>query len=442
MLRVVGRGLRARWTSFVGCFVAVALGVALTAALGLALDATGREPERRPARFAAADVVVRGADELRLATPHGTERRTLDRPRPLPAALAGELRELGTVVEDRSFAVAVRGEPVAGHPWSTAALGAYALRQGRAPRTDAEAVVAGVGARLGQRLATSRGTVTVVGVARAPRPFERALFVTDRRARALAPVLRQLAVDAAPGAVREVVRRHPGAQTLTGDARRAADPAREGDREAVTALTALFGTAAGVTGFVSVFVVASTFAYAVVQRRREFGLLRTIGTTAGQLRRAVVAEALLVGAAAAATGCVLGARAAPWLGRWTVAHGLAPDWFAVRTGQAVWPYHLAFWSGLGVALAGAAAASWRAGRTGPLEVLREAAADGRVMTWPRRAGAAALLLIAAVTLVAALHGDPGELLHRKTYLTRPMLLVAAAALAAPALLRPVLRLLT
>ncbi|MFE0739680.1 ABC transporter permease, partial [Streptomyces sp. NPDC058855] len=142
-----------------------------------------------------------------------------------------------------------------------------------------------------------------------------------------------------------------------------ADPDR--DREAVTALNALFGTAGGVAGFVSVFVVASTFAFAVAQRRREFGLLRTAGATPGQIRRTVVAEALLVGVLASAAGCALGAYAAPHLASRVVADGLAPAWFTI--GDHVWPYHLAFWTGLLVALCGVLAASWRAGRTAPTE---------------------------------------------------------------------------
>ncbi len=53
-----------------------------------------------------------------------------------------------------------------------------------------------------------------------------------------------------------------------------------------------------------------------------------------------------------------------------------------------------------------------------------------------------LLLTALVTLVLALADDPGDLLHRKTYVTRPMLLIAAAALLAPVAVRPLTRLLT
>jgi putative ABC transport system permease protein len=227
---------------------------------------------------------------------------------------------------------------------------------------------------------------------------------------------------------------------LTGDARRYADADPDRDSEALTAMNAMFGTAGGVTAFVSVFVVASTFAFTVAQRRREFGLLRTAGATPGQIRRMVVCEALGVGVLASATGCVLGSYGAPKLAEWAADEGLAPRWFTI--GDYTWPYHMAFWTGLFVALCGVLAASWRAGRTGPAEALREASVDTRAMTWGRWLFGAALLVTAAVTLAWSLVTNPGELLQRKTYVSRPMLLITAVALLAPVLVRPLARLIT
>ncbi|WP_432117298.1 FtsX-like permease family protein [Streptomyces sp. bgisy032] len=247
----------------------------------------------------------------------------------------------------------------------------------------------------------------------------------------------RVGVDADPAAVREAVGRT--AEVLTGDARRHADPGYARDREALTAMHALLGTAGGVTAFVSVFVVASAFAFAVERRRREFALLRTAGAGPGQIRRCVLAEALAVGVLASATGCVLGSYGAPLLARRMADEGLAPAWFVL--GNATWPYHAAFWTGLSVALCGAAAASWRAGRTAPAEALREASADSGVLTPGRLLCGTALLLTAAVTLALSLTGDPGDLLHRKTYVSRPMLLITAAALLSPLVLRPLVRLL-
>lgn len=101
---------------------------------------------------------------------------------------------------------------------------------------------------------------------------------------------------------------------------------------------------------------------------------------------------------------------------------------------------MAFCTGLFVALCGVTAASWRVGRTPPTEALREASVDTRAMTWGRWVLGTALLIIAAVTLAVALVANPGELLQRKTYVSRPMLLITAVALLAPVLVRPLARL--
>ncbi|MBW8798431.1 MAG: ABC transporter permease [Streptomyces sp.] len=437
MLSIAVYTLRARRVTFVGSFVALALGVALLTVMGLALASSLDAPRRAPERFAAARVVVKGADTLRVATPIGTRTQRLARPRAVPAAAVARLQRLGEVTLDRTFAVHAENGPgdLVGHPWPVAAFASYELTSGRAPRTAREVVVTGTWAKPGRTLRTDHGGVTVVGTV-ADLGFEHPVFYTEAQAARLASRSTQLVVAARPAAVRNAVRGIPGLQVLTGDGRRLADPDPDRDRVALTALNALFGTAGGVTAFVSVFVVASTFAFAVAQRRREFGLLRTAGATPGQLRRTVLAEALLVGALASAAGCVLGGYGAPRLARWTADGGLAPGWF--RIGGHTWPYGAAFATGLLVALLGAAAASWRAGRTGPTEALREADVDDRPMTRGRRLCGAGLLLTAAVLLLL---DPPGDLLHRKTYVSRPMVLITAVALLSPLLVRPLVRLL-
>ncbi|MFJ2776018.1 FtsX-like permease family protein [Kitasatospora sp. NPDC087315] len=210
--------------------------------------------------------------------------------------------------------------------------------------------------------------------------------------------------------------------------------------EALVSLVAALGTAGGVSAFVSAFVVASTFSYAVAQRRREFGLLRLAGATRAQVRRSVLTEALLLGAAASAAGCALGRLAAPGLVRWLVEAGMAPPGFV--PGQQAWPLHAAFWSGLLVTLSGVAVAARRAGRAGPLDALRVADLDTGVMTSGRWLWGLGLLLTAAVLTGTALVTDPADLLHRKTYTTQPMLLISACGLLAPVLARPVIRALT
>lgn len=452
-------GVRTRWITFVGSFVALALGVGLIAATGLALAATFSAPDKGPERFAAAPVVVRADDRLRVRTANGVRTRPLARTAPVPPALVTELSALGGTVEDRTFPVdlAATGkeseprtqgiEPRTGHPWSVAAAAPYRLTSGRSPAAPGEAVItAGPGSHLRTgdlvRATTPAGatTLTVVGTV-ADRGFESAVFLGDEEAARISPAVDALVVHADATAVRDVVARAGGGMdVLTGDGRRRADPGPDRDAEALVSVNALLGTAAGITLFVSVSVVASTFAFAVAQRRREFGLLRTAGATPGQIRRTVVAEAVVVGVLASAAGWWLGAAGAPLLAARLVDAGLAPAWFAI--GEQTWPLHTAFWTGVVVATAGVLAASFRAGRTAPTEVLREAAVDSRTMPASRWILAALVLLTGAGLLVTALVLDPGDVLGRKAYITRPLLLIVGVALLAPVLAGPLVRALT
>ncbi|KIF78885.1 ABC transporter permease, partial [Streptomyces sp. 150FB] len=301
----------------------------------------------------------------------------------------------------------------------------------------------GSGARPGGRIEigtpAGAGVRTVVGTV--PRAdFETAVFFSDAEAARISPPVDAVAVHADPAAVRRVVGGRAGFVVLTGDGRRLADPDPDRDSEALTSVNSLLGTAAGITGFVSVFVVASTFSFTVAQRRREFGLLRTAGATPGQVRRMLLTEAAVVGALASAAGCLLGRAGAPVLANWLVRTGIAPAWFAV--GDQTWPLHTAFWTGLGVALLGVIAASHRAGRIGPVEALRESAVDSRTMPLSRRLVGAAVLLTGLGLLVWTLGTDPGGLLKRKTYITQPMVLIVGFALFAPVLVRPLVRVVT
>ncbi|WP_329434362.1 ABC transporter permease [Streptomyces sp. NBC_01280] len=372
-LTTVWANLRTRRHLFAGAFVAVALGVALVASMGLGLAAAADPPAGEPQRFAAQPVVVMPHDALTVEVDRGPHRahasKKIPYPQPVDKELLRELAALGTVHRDH-----------------------------------------------------------------------------------LAPDA--VGVDASAAAVREVV--GDRAQVLTGAARRLADPGAERDAQAVVAVRAMLGTAGGVSAFVAVFVTASTFAFVVALRRREFGLLRLAGATPGRVRRQLVTEALAVGVAASATGCALGSWGAPLLARALIDNGIAPPWFTVsgaHTPQSTswnswtywtywtyWPFQLAFWTGLFVAVAGAWAASRWAGRIRPVEALRDADVDTDVMPWSRRIAGAALLALGLGLTVHTLWTDPSALLKRKTYTTQPMILITAAAALAPLLVRPVLRL--
>ena len=67
----------------------------------------------------------------------------------------------------------------------------------------------------------------------------------------------------------------------------------------------------GVSMFMAVFVVGSTFGFVVASRRRQLGLLRLVGATPRQVRRMVLGEAAVVALLAAVVGCLLAAVATP-----------------------------------------------------------------------------------------------------------------------------------
>lgn len=451
MLIVALSTLRSRWTTFVTGLLTLTLGVALIAAAGVVIAGTVSAPDRPPRRYAAGPVVVTPLDELRvngrvlpLVESHG-----------LPPAVVDRVRGLGPAVVDRAFPIDLRAAgpdatapPVSGdtvdtgRPWAAARLGRYRLVSGRAPRDAGEIAVPGSpggpvvpGTRVTVRTTDESRVYTVVGLI-APVSFERAAFFTDAEAARLSPRIDALVPSAAAADVRSAV--GDDARVVVGAQRRDLDPDHRADTEALIAANSVVGTAAGVSGFVAVFVIASTFAYAVATRRRELALLRTAGATPGQIRRSVVLEGLLIGVLGSVAGCQVGRSAAPWMASWLVDNGLAPQWF--RVPDPTWPFVVAFVAGVLTALLGVVSAAHRAGLVRPVEALRETAVEPAPMT-PGR------WLAGLVTLGGALYllgqpvlAAPADALKRKHYLPTTMLLLVGLALLAPLLVPPVARL--
>jgi putative ABC transport system permease protein len=436
--------IAARRVSFAGAFAALAAGVAIITAMLLALAAGAGAPAPGPQRFAAAPVVVWPRDTLRLTLDGFGVALPLSQPAPLSPALVTRLSGLGPVVADRSFAVHTPGGPdgQAGHGWSSAALGRYRLTAGRAPGRADEIVLAGgdraqVGHRVEVDTPAGRRPYLVSGVV-APQWFENAAFFTDAAAAAISPAVDAVAISAAPGTVRGVV--GGSASVLAGPARTQADPDPGEGHDQLTATVATTGDAAAVIIFVALFVVFTTFAFVADLRRREMALLRLTGATARQLRRLVIGEAALIGLVASLAGCAAGTAAAPAVGRYLVSSGVAPGWFTV--GFAWWPVLAAGAAGLIAALGGAAVTAVRTGLIAPVEALRDAAVDQRVMT-PLRGLAGLAGLAAAVVLGAGtITGSAFELTNLRKVIDLPLLFVAAAALLLPVPLPPLVRVLT
>jgi putative ABC transport system permease protein len=128
---------------------------------------------------------------------------------------------------------------------------------------------------------------------------------------------------------------------------------------------------------ISLFVLASTTALAVNLRRRRFALLRAVGATRGQVRRAILLELAVCGAVGGALGWLPGAALGALGLRALAAHQMLP------AGSAAWlsPWLLAIACGAStlVAWLSGQVAARRGSRTAPAQALRETAAERK---WP------------------------------------------------------------
>jgi putative ABC transport system permease protein len=335
--------LRGRWPSLLGAFVAAAAAGVTVLTLATMLYAAGRPVV--PDRVSAAAVIVQSPLVSTPAEPFPESR-------PWTSAAVGGLAARLAAIPGVAAAVVDRTcylQPVAGgrpdrtvtqgHGWASARLGATTLVAGSPPVGDRD-VALGLahGHRPGDRatLLTAAGpqAYTVTGVVDGP-----GVFLSEPAAARLAPGVRAiglvLASGADTGAVAEAAREATGddGRVLTGDDRSALEPRADARTRWVG--MQLLAALAALAGFVTVFVVASTFGYAVAQRRRELGLLRVVGATPRQVRRMLVGEALVVGAASSATGLALGAVLAPVLGGVLITAGFEPASYQVRC--AAWP---------------------------------------------------------------------------------------------------------
>ena len=190
-----------------------------------------------------------------------------------------------------------------------------------------------------------------------------------------------------------------------------------------------FGSIAVLVG---AMIIGNIFGIVVAQRRRQLGLLRAVGATRAQMRRALLVEAVVVGVLGALLGVGLGIAIAA---AGTVISGSLSAGLAVRP----LPLVLAAVAGVAVTLVSALAPAHRAMVVSPLDALRPVAD----VTTARRSGlvravvGGTLGLIGAATVVVALlRGGSGTLVLS---VAGSALLAAAVIGLAPVYLPPVFR---
>ncbi|MDY7090798.1 MAG: ABC transporter permease, partial [Actinomycetota bacterium] len=436
-MMLAAANIREHWRAFLATFLAVVVGVGLIAVTLILYD-SGR-PRPHP-RVAGSPVLVVSNQAVNQAGAAGdrvpwTESQAADLVRQLE-----DIDGVEAAIVDRNFYAQAfaDGEPVAdeaateaGHGWASARLAPYELVSGRAPATSTELVAgAGVGAQTGSTLAIGLAdgvhTFTVSGTTDGE-----GFYFTDAEAARRDTGVTTIGLLVPQGsAVPAVADRAgeilgEGGSALTGDARGVVEPGFITHKRFLGAQ--LVAALAIMALFTTIFVVAATLALATAQRRREIGLLRTIGADPRQIRRMVLGEAVIVGLLGSAVGCVAGVIGAPaMLASLDRLDVTPPD---SRIIISAWPLLVATAIGTGVAALGAFVASRSAARVAPIEALRDAAAAQRPMS--RGRWIAGLAIFGVGVVLAFMTAAGGADRRVNLAIATSMCLIAAAALLAP-----------
>ncbi|MGK5550136.1 FtsX-like permease family protein [Actinomadura kijaniata] len=206
------------------------------------------------------------------------------------------------------------------------------------------------------------------------------------------------------------------------------------DERSLTAVTVIAVTLA-LSAFLAVFVIASTFAFTVAERRTELALLRLVGATPGHVRRLLLGEATILGAIGAATGVPVGLLVMRVQTRLLADLGLTPPGFTGR--WHTWILAVSAATGITLAAAGVLAAARRAAGVRPLEALRDTGPSARAMTRGRwAAGDLFIAATIALVLVAPIGGPAaGQAMAMSVSICGVLALTAFSPLLVPAAAR-------
>jgi putative ABC transport system permease protein len=440
--------VRERWSSFLGAFLAVMVGVALITTTLVIYDSTRPTVQDRYTNTAALAL-----PEQALETDGSPEDRipwSRAEAAPLQAKLDA-VPGVAAVVVDRSFyAQALKGDkPVtdegaaeAGHGWGSAQMAPYALASGRAPSADNEVVVdralgVAAGSTLTVNITEGRKPFTVVGTVNGPGYYFSEAFAAKQQ-----PGVGALALIADKGASASAIA--SGAQqilgakgsVLAGDARSELQPQYVEHKRNLG--VQLIGAMAALGLFTTVFVVASMLVLSTGMRRREIGLLRTIGAAPQQIRRMILGEAAVVGLLGSIVGCLTGIAAAPMLR--DILKGLDVTPPGMEISVAAWPLLSASAVGIGVSVIGAWAAGRKAAKVAPIEALLDSRSANNGMGRGRWIAGLSVLGLGVVLAIGTATSGADNRISMALFAT--MTLIVAAALLAPVLVGPVGRLLT
>ncbi|GAA0484396.1 ABC transporter permease [Paractinoplanes deccanensis] len=414
--------IRFKPASFAGTFLALLMSALIVSACGVLLE-TGTRASVPPERYANAPVVVAADQYEYVVTGSGEDVEREGVPLPDTARLdAGLAAKAATApgaaaaIADYTFPVRTAELPggvLTGHGWGSHLFTGTTLTAGAAPRggevvlgTDAAAV----GDTVTLETASGRQDFRVSGVARAGGALA---WFADSQAAALAGHPGRadaIAVLAAPGTDATALAASvtatlagSGVQVHAGDDRGAVeDPGLGYAKDMLLGIGGSFG---GIAAIVAIFTAAATVALSVSQRAREFALLRAVGATPRQIRRAVAAEALLIAPLAGIAGLLPGLGLATWWFEQLQDRGAVPA--AVQLHVSAMPLLVAVAVGLLTALAAGWAAGRRPARTRPGQALTDASMQ-RLRPGGVRTALGLAALVGGIVLTGVSAGSAGN----------------------------------
>lgn len=434
MRKVALRGLLAHKGRLVATFVAVALGVAFVGGVLTLTDTMNRTFEDLFADvFRDTDAVVRSDDTVGDNGLEGGATRGS-----LPASVAEEVDNADGVavaagnVEDYAQVIDPDGDPV-GDPMTGAPtfganwvdvdeLNPFHISEGRAPEAPDDLVIdAGTAATAGYEVGdtvqvqTRTGLhefeavgITRFGTADNPGGAGFVMWTTERAQQLFdqTDAFTSIGVVARDGVSQtEVVEGIEqrlsaadvgGAEVLTGE--EITEETQSDVRQSLSFFTTFLLAFAIIAVFVGTFVIYNSFSIIVAQRTREMALLRAIGASRKQVRRAVLAEALVVGAVGSAVGFLLGLGVATVLG-WLLE--LPEGALAILPSSVI----TAVACGLLVTVGSALIPAWRAARIPPLAAMREVAVDVTGRSLVRLAVGIAMVVLGVLAIVGGATGS-------------------------------------
>jgi putative ABC transport system permease protein len=362
----------------------------------------------------------------------------------------GQITGTAQLVNKQGKVVGTGGAPMFGFNWfDSKLLNSGQITQGRAPTgPDEIAINAGLADRSDYKLGDSAPVLTdaplksytIVGIVTfdGKKSFagETEVFFDTATAQTVLNLqgkFSEITVAAQDGVSQSELRKRVAAvlpdktQAITGVA--LADEQSSDVKKGLSFFNTFLLTFALIALFVGAFIIFNTFSMLVAQRTRELALMRALGASRGQVNRAVIFEAVIVGLLSSLIGLIAGVGVALGLKALFGVFGAqlpdAPIVIATRTVIA------SFAVGTLVTMVAAIMPARRASRVSPLAALREAATPDRSLKRQTIVGGV-LLVVGAAAMTKSLRDGGLQLLGLGT-----LLAFIGIAMLSPLVSRPI-----